>query len=102
MTPSVPDPERIMRTNLHAHSSAAGSSTRIELMRASSVREDTPDALADQVISGKHSGEEKRPLQSEWTVIVSQAALTDTIAGIPGLSEDAVTTLVITDYQNGE
>lgn len=37
----------------------------------------------------------------EKTVIVSQATLKDTILGMHGLIEDAVTTVVITKSHNG-
>lgn len=79
----------------------AGSSTRIEMIRAFFKGEDTPSTPADYVASAKHRDEKELDGDTERTVAVLLATLRVTIEGIPGLIEETVTAMVTTEGNNG-
>lgn len=90
-----------MRRNLCPYSREAQSPKRMKMMRASSKQEDTVGFLSVHVRSEDHSLEEERPMRTERAVTVSHRAFKYTIAGLPGLTEDAVTAWVTPEGHNG-
>lgn len=64
-------------------------------------RKDTPRALADCLLSEKHSAEEEPLIPAERMVTVSQAAMTDYMADFSGLIKDDVTASATPEGHNG-
>lgn len=94
MKPVVPNPERMILESHRADSLDAGSTTRKEVIRASSERENALGALADHVVSTEHPADVEHPIQVERPVFVNQATSSDAIAGISGLIEYAVSAMI--------
>lgn len=71
MTPGVPDPKGMMRSNRLAHSRQAGDLIGTEVIQISSERKITNGALEDHVVSKEHLAEEKCQMRAKRTVIMS-------------------------------
>lgn len=99
--PGVADPEGLMRTKRCNHSLGFRSTEMTEVMKAHSNRENICSALADYVVSEEPSAVEERTMRAERTVNVSQTALRDAIASIPGSIKVSVCALVTQEGLNG-
>lgn len=83
-----------MPENFHDYSREARSPDRMEATSALFGPQDTVGAVADHVEYEKHPAEKERPMRAEITVTVRQATMRDTIEGIFGLIEDALTAVI--------
>lgn len=87
--------------NSCTHISGTESPTRTKVTRAPFERDYNFGALSDHIVCKKDLAEKERLMRTGKMVIVSQETLIGTITGIPGLTEDAVTTLAATKGYNG-
>lgn len=101
MTTGVADAEHLMSVGRRGPSHKAGSTSRMEAIRAPFKREVAFDALSDPVASEKHPAEEGYQFRAERTVNEGQTTLMNATGGIPGLIEDAVASLSSSAGPNG-